>query len=498
MKKNSFWSMSVVFTLTALTLSACGGGDTAPAPPATSPPAAPSGLTAKAVSSSSINLTWTDTPDNEAGFKIERSTSAASGFDTIGTVGADVKGYPDTGLNASTTYYYRVLAHNSAGNSGYSNTVGASTPAVSSYTLTVNKVGTGSGTVTGTGIACGSDCSQSFTNGTAVTLTAAADAGSTFISWSGCDSTSGAECTVTMNQGKTISATFNSVLSTSITITGLPETDSDGTYALVWSVSGFASSAWTIHEDGDTGFANVTAYVSYDTTPPYSMTFSGKPDGTYCYRVGLSPSGPFSQPACVTVARSTSATLRIINSSHYDMIDIRLNNQQQAYYPNGIGPGAYADFVFTTPGTVDYDLGVGFYDSYGTRDLWFISWGATTVSAGQTTTITFDNPTIGELLSDFRTSGRDWIGEYWCFSGCASTLGYKKFHFGINGNWALYDNNVYQGNGTVTLVSWPDYSSVVTFKLCSTCATIDFWYPFGIVRYHNGTSDWPIIEYVGQ
>ncbi|NJM16740.1 MAG: carbohydrate-binding protein, partial [Bacteroidales bacterium] len=48
-------------------------------------------------------------------------------FAEIATVGADVTAYSNTGLTASTTYYYRVVAYNSAGNSAYSNEANATT-----------------------------------------------------------------------------------------------------------------------------------------------------------------------------------------------------------------------------------------------------------------------------------------------------------------------------------------------------------------------------------
>ena len=86
---------------------------------APSPPAAPSALGATAVSSSQIDLGWTDNADNEDGFKIESKTTGA--FEQIDTVGADVTTYNDTGLSASTTYTYRVRAYNGAGDSAYSN-----------------------------------------------------------------------------------------------------------------------------------------------------------------------------------------------------------------------------------------------------------------------------------------------------------------------------------------------------------------------------------------
>ena len=82
-----------------------------------------------------------------------------------------------------------------------------------SYTLSVTKSGSGSGTVTSSpsGIDCGSDCSENFTNGASVTLTAATAAGSTFAGWSGaCSGT--ADCTVAMTAARSVTATFAAVL----------------------------------------------------------------------------------------------------------------------------------------------------------------------------------------------------------------------------------------------------------------------------------------------
>jgi C1A family cysteine protease/predicted secreted protein len=101
------------------------------APP--TPPAAPSSLTAQAVSSSQINLAWADNANNEMGFKIERCTGAGcSNFGQVATVGANVTSYSNTGLAAATSYSYRVRAYNEAGDSDYSNTASATTDASSS------------------------------------------------------------------------------------------------------------------------------------------------------------------------------------------------------------------------------------------------------------------------------------------------------------------------------------------------------------------------------
>ena len=90
------------------------------------PPAAPDGLVAVAVSASQINLTWTDNSTNELNFLIERAPDNTN-FTQAGSVGIGVTNYSDTGLSASTVYYYRVRASNLGGNSAYSNTNSATT-----------------------------------------------------------------------------------------------------------------------------------------------------------------------------------------------------------------------------------------------------------------------------------------------------------------------------------------------------------------------------------
>ncbi|MBN1674123.1 MAG: lamin tail domain-containing protein [Kiritimatiellae bacterium] len=94
------------------------------------PPAAPSSLVATAQSTTRIDLRWTDNSGNETGFKIERSPNGSSGWAQIGTTGADITTYSDSGLTPATACYYRVRAANAMGDSGYSNVGNATTPAV--------------------------------------------------------------------------------------------------------------------------------------------------------------------------------------------------------------------------------------------------------------------------------------------------------------------------------------------------------------------------------
>jgi subtilisin family serine protease len=94
--------------------------------------AAPSSLSAAAASSSGINLSWSDSSHGEDGFKIERKMDVGGVYAQVATTAANTTTYSDTGLDESTTYYYRVRSYNSTNNSDFSAEASATTPAPSS------------------------------------------------------------------------------------------------------------------------------------------------------------------------------------------------------------------------------------------------------------------------------------------------------------------------------------------------------------------------------
>jgi fibronectin type 3 domain-containing protein len=122
--------------------------------PDTTPPTAPSNLTATASGSSGINLSWTASTDNVGvtGYFVERCQGA--GCATFAQIASPTgTSYADTGLTAGTSYSYRVRATDAAGNlSGYSNVASATTAASSGLVAAYSfKEGTGTTVIDSSG-----------------------------------------------------------------------------------------------------------------------------------------------------------------------------------------------------------------------------------------------------------------------------------------------------------------------------------------------------------
>jgi titin len=94
----------------------------------TNPPYAPYYLSANADSASQVSLKWYDNAGVETGVHVERQTGNGA-WGVVATLAPHAQSYTDTGLTASTLYSYRVASFNDGGNSPYTNTSSAQTPA---------------------------------------------------------------------------------------------------------------------------------------------------------------------------------------------------------------------------------------------------------------------------------------------------------------------------------------------------------------------------------
>ncbi len=84
----------------------------------------PTNLTAKAISSSRIDLSW-NAVSGEANYRIYKSSSLGGAYNPIGNVNSNF--YSNTGLKANTACFYKVKAYNESGESEYSNIAGDTT-----------------------------------------------------------------------------------------------------------------------------------------------------------------------------------------------------------------------------------------------------------------------------------------------------------------------------------------------------------------------------------
>jgi titin len=90
-------------------------------------PTGPSGLSAEAIASDTVHLTWTDNSAAETTFEIQRQITGSNNWAAIAIVGANTVSYVDPTLDESVSYEYRVRASVSGRNSAFSNTAEAST-----------------------------------------------------------------------------------------------------------------------------------------------------------------------------------------------------------------------------------------------------------------------------------------------------------------------------------------------------------------------------------
>ncbi len=155
-----------------------------------------------------------------------------------------------------------------------------------SFAITYTKAGSGTGTTsfspTGTQSSCAASCSNSYTSGTVVTLSATAGSGSTFAGWSGgCTGTS--TCQLTMSAAKSVTATFN----TAAACSGLGcDLDNTLTWQTYYSNSNpfYGQSTYTSGSSGST--AAQSGYTAdYGYTCMYT-TVTGP--GTLSYIWGVS------------------------------------------------------------------------------------------------------------------------------------------------------------------------------------------------------------------
>jgi uncharacterized repeat protein (TIGR02543 family) len=168
-------------------------------------------------------------------------------------------------------------------------------------TLTVATDGDGGGTVTsppGNEISCPGTCGHDFPQDASVTLHAAADGSSVFVGWSSGDNgfscPGTGDCTVTMDQARSVTATFQSVFTLSVTKTG------GGTGTVTSLSPNLGIDCGSTCQFGFQEGVSVTLHA----TPDANVTFTGWSSGD----PGFSCSGTGDCMVTMDQARTVTAT----------------------------------------------------------------------------------------------------------------------------------------------------------------------------------------------
>ncbi len=223
-------------------------------------------------------------------------TSNVGGINCGVTCSADYTGGPVV-LTAAASAGSRFAGWSGEGCSGIgtctvtmsqARTVSASFVAL--HTLTVSKTGSGVGTVTSDvgAINCGATCSADYDQGTSVTLTAAASAGSRFNGWSGEGCSGTGTCTVTMSQARTVSASFVLVYTLTVSKTG--------------------SGAGTVTSDVGAINCGATCSADYDQGTSVTLTGTTSAGSRFAGWTGEGCSGTGTCSVTMSQARTVSAS----------------------------------------------------------------------------------------------------------------------------------------------------------------------------------------------
>ncbi len=239
----------------------------------------------------------------------------------------------------------------------------------------VSGAGSASGTVTSSpgGISCGSTCAATFTGGSTVTLTAAADSSSNFASWSGACSGSQATCTITLPLVSSPTTNVTALFSdTRVSLnTALDDTLTWSSTAVTGDAGGWYGQT-TVKRSGDATGSARNSTITHSQKSSIQTTVTGPGTLSYYWSVsseanydflsfsidGVQQTGRISGTAAFAQQQWSIAT-----GSHV----LKWTYAKDSSITSGADAGYLDTVVFTpTPATTNYQLSLSKINrSYG-------------------------------------------------------------------------------------------------------------------------------------
>jgi autotransporter-associated beta strand protein len=431
-----------------------------------SPPAAPGGLTATAISGCEIDLAWTNNATNATSLVIQRSTDNVH-FSQIGATPNTGTNYADTSLPTGTTYYYQVVANNADGNSPVSNAAHTSTaaaqPPAAPSGLTATGVSISQINLTWIDNSSNEDgfnLERSTNGGNYTTITVLA-AGVT--NYSDMGLAAGTTCYYRVqafrscwgNSAYSAPASAATLLPPApVTPVGLVAVPGNATISLSWLASAGAST-YNLKRSGSSG--NETNLIS---TAGSSFTDTGVVNGaTYYYvvsAVNAGGEGSISTEASATPLALAVAYWTNLTTSAAQSWDNNANWTNVATYPNYTGIVANVTANITAPQTNNVDQNI---------TLGWLNIGDANASSAYTLapnggTLTFANGTNNNAgLVQLSTSAGDTIAAPITISNNLTVVNNSTSHtLTLAGTISGTSNVTYVGPGSVTLTVSNGYS----------------------------------------
>jgi len=166
-----------------------------------------------------------------------------------------------------------------------------------------------------------------------------------------------------------------------------------------------------------------------------------------------------------------AGTLRIQNSSQYNLISVKVNNVETLNPGLGVPVGTFMNLP-RQPGTYSVSVVMGITTD---APLFFFN-GSATVRSNTTATFTTPRVTVAQLMTNF-SAQKDWSSDI--LLGSDNRFYIRTIRFNSKGQYQIFDSSVANAveSGNYSQITWANNSSSVTFRLGVRTVTISL--PFG-------------------